>query len=121
MSTKTATRLLVILMIVLFLFFSAALLRQYAKRQALLLQADELQKELSKLKMEKNNLWQSLDFYASDLFVEQEARTKFNYQKEGERVVVVPLGATAIEQPANRFLQIKGNQNIKDWLNYFLN
>lgn len=50
----------------------------------------ELQKQSNALGVEKMELQKKIEFGLSDEFVEQEARNKLNYGREGEKVLLLP-------------------------------
>jgi len=49
-----------------------------------------LQKEISALREEKQSWLARIAYYKTDAFKEREARRKLNYQKSGEKVLIIP-------------------------------
>ena len=77
--------------------------------------------DITRLEEKNNELGNFLDFLNTDAFLEQEARLKFNLQKPGESVVIIPgvgeasnTGAEREEAANDRLIS-----NPKKWWNYF--
>jgi cell division protein FtsB len=112
------------------LFFVVAVIgfvREYAKSREVDKELASLEVELNRLKLEKNNFLKSVDSFQSEFFLEEEARTKFNLKKEGERVLVIPgtrlgdqtaggIGDFRVVATAEGWL---GWRNAVSWWNYF--
>ena len=100
--------------------------REYSKRREIDNELQDLQKELAQLQNQKDNFLNLLDMYQSDFFVEQEARTKFNYQKAGEKVVVIDeeinnlkLAQQDINNNEKKQENIVISRNLVAWWDYF--
>lgn len=63
-----------------------------------------------------NELRRSLEYLATDAYVERAAREKLNYQKPGENVVVVPLLPSPPPSPAP---SIRGSPGPPPWKAWF--
>lgn len=80
------------------------------------------QDEIAQLEAKNNDLSSLLSFLNTDDFLEQEARLKFNLQKPGESVVVIPslngkqenIGGAPTDNVGDNTLS-----NPKKWWDYF--
>lgn len=92
-----------------------------------------LEQQAANLEGKNSNLKQVLDYMQSSQFVEEEARTKLNYKKPGESVVVIegrpenitdnvssalsPLVDLPPEPPKAQVSE--AHRNFSGWLDYF--
>ncbi len=110
---------------IVFIFLIVGLARQMARHDDLSQQITDLDKELKQLNLDKKDFLQSLDAYQSDFFAEQEARTKFNLKKPGEKVVIIPVsslepGVTARSGDLARAdFSSRLGFNMRMWWEYF--
>lgn len=123
-------RLFLILGVVLIVFFTIGVIREYLKRQELDKEVAGLEQELENLKLKKKSFLSSMEAYKSDFFLEQEARTKFNFKKPGEKVAVIPVSKLS-ETVDQQNLKISDGKmalsgyrglakiNSSAWWNYF--
>lgn len=75
--------------------------------------------EIQQHNLELKNL---LAYYQTDSYKEKEARARFNYQKPGERMVVVPQPVgeqPSITQPSTETKAPTPPSNPQQWWNYF--
>lgn len=82
----------------------------------------EAGEEIARLETKNNELKDFLDFLNTDAFLEQEARLKFNLQKPGESVVIIPDVGERIKDDKNKVEMIADDRmlsNPKKWWNYF--
>ena len=122
---------LTLALIGLLVLFAIPLTRNWRQKHEIDREIAELEIQSKELEHKNSSLKQVLDYMQSDQFVEHEARTKLNYKKPGEQVVVIetPPGQ---DQPttntANLFdLPVAENVpqdarllgNVGRWLNYF--
>lgn len=84
-------RLFLIFGVILIVFFTLGVVREYFKRLDLDKELSGLEQELENLKFKKKTFLSSIESYKSDFFLEQEARTKFNFKKAGEKVAIIPV------------------------------
>ncbi|MFA5128402.1 MAG: septum formation initiator family protein [Patescibacteria group bacterium] len=78
--------------------------------------------EIARLEAKDNELESFLNFLSTDDFLEQEARLKFNLQKPGESVVIVPGTGVESANSGDQKESAVGNQtfsNPQKWWNYF--
>jgi len=80
-----------ILLIVVLLIGSV---REFLRQKELNKEMASLQQDIENLNLERSQFLSSIEAYKSDFFVEQEARLKFNLQKSGEKVLVIPQGSS---------------------------
>jgi len=122
-------RLFLIFGVILVVFFSFGAVREYFKRQELDKELSGLEQELENLKLKKKTFLSSIEAYKGNFFLEQEARTKFNFKKPGEKVAVITVSKFA-ESTVSRSLlsetdfsaiQYRGRAKINSaaWWNYF--
>ncbi len=123
------SRFAVVFTVLVFVIFISGIIREAWRIRSFNNEIDELQQELENLKMDRQEFLSSIDLYESELFVEQEARTKFNLQKPGEEVVVIPVDDQDIvgalgdkTKPQNtepKNLRERMSKNLNDWWAYF--
>lgn len=82
------------------------------------------QDEITRLEAKNSELNDFLSYLNTDDFLEEEAREKFNLQKSGESVMVVPGSGGAPEE--NQEVTVAGGarteqKNPAKWWNYFFN
>ncbi len=103
-------------------------IREYWHQQDIDNEMATLQAEIERLNLDKQQFLNSVDAYQNEFFIEQEARLKFNLQKPGEKVVVVPIGDVGnlgdIDEKAqgNGATDIVSNiyyNNLRSWWVYF--
>ncbi len=78
--------------------------------------------EIARLEAKDGELENFLDFLSTDDFLEQEARLKFNLQKPGESVVIVPGANAARENGEGKNAAASEDKNLSNpqkWWNYF--
>ena len=83
---------------------------------------ERLNVEVAEIEQHNLELKSLLAYYQTDTYKEKEARARFNYQKPGERVVVVPLPADedpGITQPGPETRPATPPSNPEKWYRYF--
>ncbi|KKQ78709.1 MAG: Cell division protein FtsL [Parcubacteria group bacterium GW2011_GWC2_38_7] len=83
-------KIVLVFLILLILALVVGTIREYSRQKELDKELAALQEEISKLNLDKSQFLSSIEAYQSEFFVEQEARLKFNLQKPGEKVMVIP-------------------------------
>ncbi|MBT4722504.1 septum formation initiator family protein [Candidatus Falkowbacteria bacterium] len=120
------SKFLVIFLIIIFLLFLIGIVREYFNKKGLNNDINELSQELENLKLNQDKFLSSIDSYQNDFFTEQEAREKFNMQKPGEQVVVIPIENKQLVLHENQ--ELINNQeefnntkssNLVAWWDYF--
>lgn len=122
-------RLFLIFGVILVVFFTLGVVREYFKRLELDKELSGLEQELDNLKFKKKTFLSSIESYKSDFFLEQEARTKFNFKKPGEKVAIIPVskfentvaGSKIQTSNAQTSVGYRGLAKINSlaWWNYF--
>lgn len=86
-------------------------------------QTAKLQSDYATVQQRNQELKSLLAYYSTDSYKEKEARARLNYQKPGERVVVVPVppneDTTSITQPSIETQVPTPPSNPRQWINYF--
>ena len=80
------------------------------------------QDEIAQLQAKSNDLNNLLSFLNTDAFLEQEARLKFNLQKPGESVVVIPSSGGKQENVGDATAAEAGQNSLSNprkWWDYF--
>lgn len=126
--TLTLLGLLVIFLI------SFPLARKVSKQYKVNKEIEELKAEIAEVESKNSDLKKLLAYLDSDQFIEEQAKEKLNYKKEGEEVVVIKKqgeenssSPTKPEESDNiynvkgleKFTPIKGESNLKKWVRYF--
>lgn len=92
------------------------------------IQKSEIQKEIDRLKAEKEKLEANnsdlsglLDYFASESYKEREMRLKLNMQKSGEKVIILsePEKKSVRSSALNLDKDSSSSSNIKKWKEYF--
>lgn len=82
-----------------------------------------LQEKADQINGENNDLKEKIAYFKTDEFKEREAKEKLNYQKEGERVVIVKNRTQdpPAQENAEEINEIEENipNHIKWWHQYF--
>jgi cell division protein FtsB len=82
----------------------------------------EAEEEIARLEAKNSELNDFINYLNTESFLEEEARLKFDLQKPGESVLIIPettpgRGAEEEEKEKNR----KKENNLIKWWNYFFN
>ncbi len=82
-----------------------------------------LKNEISSLEEQNTQLKNLTAYYRTDSFKEKEARTRLNYQKPGERVIVVPMptgdDSSNLTRPGIETKPTPPPSNPEAWWRYF--
>ena len=85
-----------------------------------------LNTEIKNLEEKNSNFIKLIDYLESDQFVEEQARLKLNYQKEGEELIIIKNKDSVSNNSIQRNLfgkeegiNIKEKSNPGKWLYYF--
>lgn len=86
-------------------------------------ESGRLQGELAQLEQRNLELQNLLAYYRTDSYKEKEARFRLNFQKPGERVVVVAAPpdeqVVSIAQPSTETRDPTPPSNVEQWKQYF--
>jgi len=121
--------LLTLVLIALLVLISFPLSKNWRQKRSIDQEIKGLELQAKELEGKNNNLKNVLDYMQSDQFVEKEARTKLNYKKSGESVVVIegrpgetPMTTTSpfeIPPEPPKTPQLPATINFNKWLDYF--
>jgi hypothetical protein len=109
--------LLVLLVVGGFLAFQVG--RQVYANWAINQEADRIRAEIERVLVENEAARLRLEYYRSDAFVSQAARRYFNLGADGERVLIIPPGATAPPPPAAESEMPPAPPLLEQWLGLF--
>lgn len=116
------------LAILVLIFLVFGIVKEYLLQREIDGQIASLEQELDQLNARKTGFLRTIQSLQSDFFVEQEARTKLNLMKPGEKVAVIPFSmietmvsdklsaGEQAEQMADRHSIL---YNAKSWWRYF--
>ena len=88
--TKIWSKLYVVLFFLLIVYILFLLGRTVWQNYGINKEIANSQKDISRLQEENKNLQDSIQYYQSTTYKEQQARLKLNYQKPGEKVYIIP-------------------------------
>lgn len=118
-----------ILLLGLLVLLSFPLTKNWRQKQSIDAEIRGLETQAAELEGKNSNLKQVLDYMKSEQFVEEEARTKLNYKKPGESVVVIEGRPDATSKTNSIFFDVPpvpssatvsaASRNISHWLDYF--
>ncbi len=74
----------------LMLYLSVILIRSIINNYAINQKIAQSRAEINQLEQNNKKLKQKIKYYQSDIFKEIEARAKLGYQKQGEKVIILP-------------------------------
>ena len=106
------SRLLIAGGLILVIFFSIGLIKEFYNRHQVNQQVADLEKQISQLEKENGQLSALVDSWDSGQYLEKEARIKLGLQRPGEKafLIVNKNSSSSPNQPGNFF--IKPNQEI---------
>ncbi len=115
--------------VIILLFTSVELVKEIINKRELQKNINELSVKVNDLKKRNTDLSSMISYFQSLDFVEQEARTKLNFRKPGENIIivagsvenrdgdVVSNGEINLNSEANQLINSKTNP--QKWLDYF--
>lgn len=117
-----SSKIFFILGIVIFGFLLFALLNKFFESREIDQEIRESEEEIARLETKNSELKELLSYLDTDAFLEQEARLKFNMQKPGESVMVVPEGS-GDEKRKNDLAVLTAEEKFRSnpakWWDYF--
>ena len=81
--------LLGLLILFAIFFFGNAMYGLYQKSESIRIEQEKKEAELSAIREKRSALQSEIDFMKTDSALEREAKSRLNYKKEGEEVVVI--------------------------------
>ena len=121
------SKLFLIFIVLIIVFFSLAALRDYYKQEDLRDDVNKLQNQIYGFENAQTDLMETLARVKEDDFVEIEARTKLNLRKPGEQVIIVSNQEDInkvndqAEQSSLKSLLKDTEKNSIKWWHYFFN
>lgn len=97
-------------------FIGASLVQELRRRYLLEQHIQALRMTITTREQRIAELARLKEYLATDAYVERAAREKLNYQKPGERVVIVPQGASPSPEPASVSSPSSGPSPARAWL-----
>lgn len=112
---KLSSGFLVAILVLLFTYLGYQLFEVYQKNKLINKEMDALEKEIVMLEENILDLNSNIEYLESDLFIEEEGRTKLGLAKEGEQVVIITKKdkLDSIEENTNQ------QKNWLTWWEYF--
>lgn len=119
---------LTLVLAILLVLLAFPLTRNWRQKRAIDQEIKSLESQAATLEGKNSTLKNVLDYMQSSQFVEEEARTKLNYKKAGESVVVIEGEEGTVTSPTSPFAlpaepptvtQSKARLNVTTWLDYF--
>lgn len=122
-----------LILVGLLVLLSFPLTRNWRQKQSVDQEIKGLEQQAAELEGKNSNLKQVLDYMQSSQFVEEEARTKLNYKKPGESVVVIEGRPQSTTETASSSLstlvnlppeppkaqESQASRNLNYWLDFF--
>jgi len=117
-----SSKVLFFISLFILILFSFNLAKELINRKDLQNDIDKLQSEIDGLEGKNKELGNLIEYFKSLDFVENEARTKLNLRKPGEKIIIVPEEGEAPGIQSNiQKLSLENNTaaNPQKWWNYF--
>ena len=110
-----------ILALGIMVFFTIAVTRSYYRQYAIRQEIAKLQEETARLEVKKLATLQALNYVKSPAFVEEKARTEFNFVRPGEQAAIITGRPKAIKGALDTIEPQKEDMisNPRKWWNYF--
>ncbi len=128
-SIFTKQFLFTLLLLGLLVLLSFPLSKNWRQKRSIEREIKGLETQVKDMEGKNSNLKNVLDYMQSDQFVEEQARTKLNYKKPGESVVVIegrpgktpPTATSPFEIPPEppKVTASRATVNVNKWLDYF--
>ena len=104
-------------------FMSVNLVKAIGENRKIQERINRLQSNVNILAEENQTLQDTFEYVQTDIFVEQEARNKLNYKKDGETVVSLPPEKVevreVVEAEYQAALERQQKSNPQKWFDYF--
>lgn len=115
---KLSSSFLMILLALLLVYLGYQLFEVYQKNKLINDEMDSLEQEILVLDEKIIDLDSTIEYLESDLFVEEEGRTKLGLAKEGEQVVIITKEKDSLSKDLEEELAA-GLAEKKNWLNWW--
>ncbi|PIZ99750.1 MAG: hypothetical protein COX77_00730 [Candidatus Komeilibacteria bacterium CG_4_10_14_0_2_um_filter_37_10] len=117
------SKVIIYLLAIIIILFIAVAIKDIYRQRDLRGNLKNINQQLADLAQEKNDLANLLNYVQSNDFVEEEARTKLNMRKPGEKVIIISNTAQVKELLPTPLTVIdpseQDGKNWQRWLDYF--
>lgn len=117
---KIYSKQFIILLVVIFVFAFISLGKESYRYFRIVQEVKDLEKKIGDLKTSNEELIKTREFYQSEEFLEQEAKKKLGYAKEGESVIIITSDQEQELEPQAQAQPPAKTSNFKLWWDYFL-
>lgn len=110
-----------IILVLVILLFSVKAVQEILNRRSINQELTGLDQQILDLQVKQQNLESLITYLQSSEFIEKEARTRLNLRKEGERIIIIPSGATTTAQLNENQISTSTPEqlsNIQKWWQY---
>ena len=111
-----SSRTTILLLLLVLILISWAVYNNFSKSGIVNQQSNKLKKEIDEIEKQNSELASLLDYFASNEYIEKEAREKLNLGQPGEKVVIIP-------ESEDKIADLKKNLDKKNspalWWSYF--
>lgn len=112
------SKFFLVFFVVLFLTVLFGLAKGTIKSYQVDSEVEQLEKDISNLEGQNQDFKQLIQYLQTDAFIEQEAKLKMGYQKEGEHLVIIPQDQKNQEKTNQPDYQLLSNP-AKWWAYFF--
>lgn len=116
---KIYSKQFIILLVVIFVFAFISLGKESYRYFRIVQEVKDLEKKIEELKTSNEELIKTREFYQSEEFLEQEAKKKLGYAKEGESVIIIASNQEQELEPQTQTQPSAKTSNFKLWWDYF--
>jgi len=119
------SKILIVAEIIVLVGFSSALAKEVIRKHQVEKEVEKLQQELSELEQKNIELDQLTEYFSSDSYKEEQARTKLGLQKPGEKIITVLGDSTEVNGAMDNENALLANNeennltNPQKWWSYF--
>jgi cell division protein FtsB len=116
---KIYSKQFIILLVVIFVFAFISLGKESYRYFRIVQEVKDLEKKIGDIKTSNEELIKTREFYQSEEFLEQEAKKKLGYAKEGESVIIIASNQEQELEPQTQTQPSPEASNFKLWWDYF--
>jgi len=98
---------------------SWAVFNSLSQQKSVDFQAQKLEQEIQELEQQNVELASLIDYFASNEYIEKEAREKLNLAQPGEKVIIIQPSDETNETSNNSASKLKTSSSPAYWWNYF--
>jgi cell division protein FtsB len=104
--------------IIIVVYLGVILGQTIASNYHLQKQIDGLNNQLANLSIQKDDLNYDLQYYQSDTYKEEAARSDLDLEKPGENLIILPNPSNIAAQKAAKQVKAKPRSNLTQWLDF---